>query len=274
MTQGNWFKQSAWLFTLALVLPLSAWSAEERERGVGDVVYVPTPQIVVDEMLKMARTGPSDFIIDLGSGDGRMVITAAKKFGARGFGVDLSDDLLAEARANAKAAGVADRAEFRKQNLFETDLKQATVISTYLLPEMNLRLRPKFLDLPPGTRIVAHAFGMADWRPDESEMVEAERVFFWRVPAKVAGNWVITQPGRTLDVTLTQDFQKLGGTLNADAGSVDLLEPKLSGNAISFVVDDAGVKWRYSGQVSGKTIAGTASANHRAPVRWRARPTQ
>ena len=144
----------------------------------------------------------------------------------------------------------------------------------YLLPEMNLRLRPKFLDLPPGTRIVAHAFGMADWRPDESEMVEAERVFFWRVPAKVAGNWVITQPGRTLDVTLTQDFQKLGGTLNADAGSVDLLEPKLSGNAISFVIEDAGVKWRYSGQVSGKTIAGTASANHRAPVRWRARPTQ
>ena len=142
MTQGKWLKQTAWLFTLALVLPLSAWSAEERERGVGDVVYVPTPQIVVDEMLKMARTGPSDFIIDLGSGDGRMVITAAKKFGARGFGVDLSDDLLAEARANAKAAGVADRAEFRKQNLFETDLKQATVISTYLLPEMNEKLRP------------------------------------------------------------------------------------------------------------------------------------
>ena len=179
MTQGNWFKQSAWLFTLALVLPLSAWSAEERERGVGDVVYVPTPQIVVDEMLKMARTGPSDFIIDLGSGDGRMVITAAKKFGARGFGVDLSDDLLAEARANAKAAGVADRAEFRKQNLFETDLKQATVISTYLLPEMNEKLRPKILALPPGTHVVAHDYHFGDWMPDESKTLS--------VPEKIVG---------------------------------------------------------------------------------------
>ena len=154
MKQVNWLLRAG--LALALALPLAGWSAEERERGVGDVVYVPTPQVVVDEMLTMAKTGPNDFIIDLGSGDGRMVITAAKKFGARGFGVDLSDDLLAEAKANAKAAGVADRAEFRKQNLFETDLKQATIISTYLLPEMNEKLRPKILNLQAG-----HARGRA-----------------------------------------------------------------------------------------------------------------
>jgi Methyltransferase domain len=152
MTRGKWLLQAAagMALAVALVVPLTVLSAEDKERGVGDVVYVPTPQVVVDEMLRMAKIGPKDFIIDLGSGDGRMVITAAKKFGAQGFGVDLSDDLLREARANAKIEGVADRAEFRKQNLFETELKQATVLSTYLLPEMNEKLRPKILALPPG----------------------------------------------------------------------------------------------------------------------------
>jgi hypothetical protein len=153
MTQAKWLLQAAAGVALALVVPLTVLGAEDKERGVGDVVYVPTPQVVVDEMLRMAKIGPKDFIIDLGSGDGRMVITAAKKFGAQGFGVDLSDDLLREARANAKIEGVVDRAEFRKQNLFETDLKQATVLSTYLLPEMNEKLRPKILALPPGTRV-------------------------------------------------------------------------------------------------------------------------
>jgi len=197
MKQSKWLMQAA--TALVLVLPLSVLGAEEKERGVGDVVYVPTPQIVVDEMLKMAKAGPKDFIIDLGSGDGRMVITAAKKFGARGFGVDLSDDLLAEARANAKAAGVADRAEFRKQNLFETDLKQATIISTYLLPEMNEKLRPKILALPPGTHVVAHDYHMGDWMPDETKTLSVpEKIvgtpgisytYMWIVPAKVAGRW-------------------------------------------------------------------------------------
>ena len=177
MTQAKWLLQAAAgvALALALVVPLTVLGAEDTERGVGDVVYVPTPQVVVDEMLRMAKIGPKDFIIDLGSGDGRMVITAAKKFGAQGFGVDLSDDLLREARANAKIEGVVDRAEFRKQNLFETDLKQATVLSTYLLPEMNEKLRPKILALPPGTRVVAHDYHMGEWKPDMQRPFQCRR---------------------------------------------------------------------------------------------------
>src|SRR4051812_44925095 len=141
--------------------------AASSQEGVGDVVYVPTPQVVVDEMLRMAKIGPKDFLIDLGSGDGRFVITAAQQFGAQGFGVDLDTYLLRQARSNAQKAGVADRAQFVQQNLFETDLTKATVISSCLLPEMNLKLRPKILALKPGTRVVAHDYHMGSWYPDD-----------------------------------------------------------------------------------------------------------
>src|SRR5687767_10577631 len=173
----NWMKKLG----LVLALPLTALSAPAAaQEGRGDVVYVPTPQIVVDEMLRMAKIGPKDFLIDLGSGDGRFVITAAKKFGSQGFGVDLDTYLLRIARENAKKEGVAERANFVEQNLFETDLGKATVISSYLLPEMNLKLRPKILALKPGTRVVAHDYHMGDWYPDEQKDVP--------VPEKVVGN--------------------------------------------------------------------------------------
>ena len=280
MTRGKWFKQTAWLFALALVLPLSAWSAEERERGVGDVVYVPTPQIVVDEMLKMARTGPSDFIIDLGSGDGRMVITAAKKFGARGFGVDLSDDLLAEARANAKAAGVADRAEFRKQNLFETDLKQATVISTYLLPEMNEKLRPKILALPPGTHVVAHDYHFGDWMPDESKTLSVpEKIvgtpgisytYMWIVPAKIAGRWQSEfkhGAGSTaIEFEFTQAYQVVGGNAKIGAQTIKLPDNRLAGDQLAFTVfskqGDAASRHEFRGTVKEEVIIGTVTVGN------------
>ena len=165
MKQKMWMLRASRMLILSLIVPFSAWAQEEhKERGVGDVVYVPTPQIVVDTMLSMAKVGPKDFVIDLGSGDGRMIITAVKKFGAQGLGVDLSDDLLAEAARNAKIEGVADRAIFVKQNLFETDLTSATIITTYLLPQMNERLRPKILSMKPGTRLVAHDYAMGEWK--------------------------------------------------------------------------------------------------------------
>ncbi len=168
-----------WMATgmlLALGLLPQQGAAQE---GVGDVVYVPTPQIVVDEMLRMAKVGPADFVIDLGSGDGRMVITAAKKFGARGFGVDLDTVLLKISNEAAQREGVADRARFIEQNLFETDLSQATVITSYLLPEMNEKLRPKILSMKPGTRVVAHDYHMGEWRPDENKTLS--------VPEKTVG---------------------------------------------------------------------------------------
>jgi SAM-dependent methyltransferase len=155
-----------------------------------DVPYVPTPQEVVDEMLTLANVTKDDVVYDLGCGDGRLVITAVKKFGAkRGVGVDIDPERIRESNENAKVAGVTDRVEFRVQNLFETDFKEATVVTLYLLPDVNLKLRPKLLaELKPGTRIVSHAFDMGDWKPEKTVTVEPgkQRVYFWTVPAKGA----------------------------------------------------------------------------------------
>jgi SAM-dependent methyltransferase len=151
-----------------------------------DVPYVPTPQTVVDAMLGLAAVKKDDVVYDLGCGDGRIVITAAKKYGARGVGIDIDPDRIKEANANAKEAGVSDRVKFIEQDLFQTDFKEASVVTLYLLPEINLRLRPKLLsELKAGTRVVSHAFDMGDWKPDKSETVDGDRrVYFWIVPEK------------------------------------------------------------------------------------------
>ncbi len=150
-----------------------------------DVPYVPTPQPVVDAMLKLANVQPGDRLYDLGSGDGRIVVTAAKRFGIRGVGVDLDPARVREAKANAKQAGVTDLVEFRQQDLFETDLRKATVVTLYLLPDINLRLRPKLLEeLQPGTRIVSHAFDMGNWKPEKVVQVDGRTIYFWTVPER------------------------------------------------------------------------------------------
>lgn len=155
-----------------------------------DVPYVPTPQNVVDEMLKLANVTKNDVVYDLGCGDGRLVITAVQKFGAkRGFGVDIDPERIAESNANAKTAGVTDRVTFAVQDLFQTDFKEATVVTLYLLPEVNLRLRPKlWSDLRPGTRVVSHSFNMGDWEPQKTVTVEpgGQRLYLWTIPAKTA----------------------------------------------------------------------------------------
>src|ERR1043166_720269 len=187
------------LLALTCMVLAGASRMAGAQEGAGDVVYVPTPQVVVDRMLEMAKVGPGDYIIDLGSGDGRIVITAAKRYGARGFGVDLADVLLERRNSVAKAEGVADRAQFFKQNLFETDLSKATVITSYLLPEMNEKLRPKILKLKPGTRVVAHDYHMGEWYPDETDTLRVPEkivgspgksfLYMWLVPAPTAGQW-------------------------------------------------------------------------------------
>lgn len=209
---------SGLLGALAVALVLPPASALE------EVPYVPTPQVVVDKILSMAKVGPKDYLIDLGSGDGRIVITAAKRLGARGFGVDWSEQLVDTARKRAATEGVADRAQFFKQDIFETDISKATVITTYLLPDTNLALRPRFLDLlRPGTRIVAHDYDLGDWRPDEKVRIAApgktvgplkeSEVFLWTVPAKVGGSWqgvIGTGAGaKPLRIDLDQRFQDL-----------------------------------------------------------------
>jgi len=217
-----------------------------------DVVWIPTPQVVVDKMLDLARVGPRDFVMDLGSGDGRTVITAAKR-GARAIGIEYNPDMVEYARRSAQQAGVADRASFVKADLFETDLSKATVISLFLLPDINLKLRPKILDLKPGTRVVSNTFSMGDWKEDDRVDLSRDAgcnvswctALFWVVPAKVAGTYKVPQG----EVTLKQEFQMLSGSLRTE-GKTYALQGKVTGEDVVFV---AGGK-RYAGRFNGKTL--------------------
>ena len=237
---------------LALSLPALAFAqaqpAHKFEPEVGqpgkDVVWVPTPQVVVDDMLNTAKVTPADFVMDLGSGDGRTVITAAKR-GARALGIEYNPDMVALSRQNAKAAGVTSRAEFQQADLFKTDLSKATVITMFLLPEINRKLRPTILKLKPGTRVVSNTFTMGDWQPDETHTVEGCgsswcTVLFWVVPAQVAGTYK-TKAG---ELTLKQEFQMLHGTLTANGRTVPVQRGRVRGDEVSF---SAGGK-DYSGK--------------------------
>src|SRR5262245_30079528 len=239
--------RSKWIpLALALLAPPAG-----AQHGQGDVVYVPTPQVVVDEMLRMAKVGPADYLIDLGSGDGRIVITAVKKHGARGFGVDLDTYLLKLANAAAKKEGLTDRARFVEQNLFETDLSPATVITTYLLPEMNQKLRPKILALKPGTRVVAHDYSMGNWDPDEEKtLLVPEKVvgdpgksyiYLWIVPAQAAGRWEsqIAVSGKPVpyQFNFEQNFQLVHGSVRAGDRDAKLPQLRLVGDQIAFKLD-------------------------------------
>lgn len=276
----NWIKKLGFALALPLVTLSTAALGQE---GRGDVVYVPTPQIAVDEMLRMAKLGPKDFLIDLGSGDGRIIITAAKKFGAQGFGVDLDTYLLRRARENAKNEGVAERATFVEQNLFETDLSKATVISSYLLPEMNLKLRPKILALKPGTRVVAHDYHMGDWYPDDQRDIPVPEkvvgtpgvsyIYLWVVPAKVAGKWQVSVTGydKTYEIAFNQLFQILDGTARAGADSAALNGRVTNGDQIRFTTQPKGSpgnqRHEFSGRIAGDTLSGTVRIGEGAAAR-------
>ena len=239
------------------------------------MVYVPTPQVVVDAMLRMANVGPADELIDLGSGDGRVVIAAAKR-GARALGVDLDRHLLGVAKESAQRDGVAARATFREQNLFDTDLAGATIVTTYLLPDMNLKLRPKILALPPGTRVVAHDYPMGDWLPDDRETLSVPEkkvgqagisyVYLWYVPAQVAGRWQGAIPSGTgtaaLEFDLTQKFQVLTGEATSIAGRPTRLRaPTLRGDALAFLLEVGATqnpaRYAFRGRVAGDEVRGT-----------------
>lgn len=170
----------------ALALPVAAQQAQAPTREP-DVIFVPTPQEVVDGMLKLARVGPKDVVYDLGCGDGRTVITAAKKFGARAVGVDIDPERISESRANAKEAGVTERVKFIQGDLFEADIKEATVVTLYLLTSLNQKLRPKlWRELKPGTRVVSHAFDMGDWTPEKTESIDGRQIYLWTIPKDAA----------------------------------------------------------------------------------------
>jgi SAM-dependent methyltransferase len=220
-----------------------------------DVVWVPTPQSLVDKMLEMAKVTPKDYVIDLGSGDGRTVITAAKR-GSKALGIEYNPDMVELSKRNAAKEGVSDKASFMKADLFESDFSQAQVITMFLLPSINMKLRPKILNLKPGTRIVSNSFDMEEWKPDQTENVEGCSnwctAHLWIVPAKVDGNWKLPQG----ELTIKQTFQMISGTLkNGNASSQ--ISGKLNGDQISFSAGGT----QYTGRVNGNTMEISSGGN-------------
>jgi len=230
-----------------------------------DVVWVPTSQTLVDKMLDIAKVTPQDFVIDLGSGDGRTVITAAKR-GARALGIEYNPDMVELSKQNAARAGIAERATFQKADLFTTDLSQASVITMFLLPDINLKLRPQILKLKPGTRVVSNTFTMGEWEADETANVEGDcsswcTALLWIVPARVEGTWRLPQS----ELKLTQAFQVVGGSLDGGSASGMVTNGRVRGDQITFTVG-AG---QFSGRVLGDVMEGTFTANGRTN-NWRA----
>ena len=223
-----------------------------------DVIWVPTPQELVDKMMDLAKVTPSDIVVDLGSGDGRTVIAAAKR-GANARGIEYEPNMVELSRQNAAAAGVSQRAQFSKADLFETDFSNATVVTMFLLPSINMRLRPKLLDMRPGTRIVSNSFTMEDWQPDVTETIpncsQWCTAHLWIVPAKVAGTWRLPQG----ELQLAQEFQQVTGSMSAGGGAQPIVNGKLQGELITFVAGGT----EYSGRVQGDTMEISANTGAR-----------
>jgi SAM-dependent methyltransferase len=267
-----------WVLGVSLPLVIIAMAGIGRTQSrKPDVIYVPTPHHVVAEMLRLASVTPDDVVYDLGSGDGRVVIAAGKHFGARAVGVDIDPERIEEGRTNARNGGLADRVQFLEQDLFTTDLREATVVTLYLLPKLNMQLRPKLLsELRPGTRVVSHAFDMEDWQPDKELRVPGSSsdhfVYYWVVPADVAGTWrwsVPAPPGdQRYTLRLHQRFQKVDGTLSADGKEVPIANATLMGDQLRFSasIEASGREARLSfdGRVNGNTMQGHIEMRDRA----------
>lgn len=258
---------------LAAALLLPAGEAASQDTGpVHDAPYVPSPMVTVEEMLRLAEVGPADVVYDLGSGDGRLVIAAAALFGARGVGVERDAALVKRSLADAERAGVADRVRFLQQDLFATDLGAATVVTLYLSPNLNLKLRPALLRLRPGTRIVSHASGMGDWKPDRRTTVRKD-VLLWIVPAQVAGRWQLQlgAAGSVREIEFRQRYQEVSASTGPRSRSTPAWEVRLDGERLRFVLVEGDVALYLDGRVRGDLIEGTYTRGvGRAPERWRA----
>jgi SAM-dependent methyltransferase len=254
--------------TLALCAGLAAIPVGAATLDV-PTPYIPSTHLNVDEMLRLAEVRPDDVVYDLGSGDGRVVITAAKEWGARGVGIEIDGKLVAESRETAKREGVADRASFREGDVFKADLSDATVVTMYLLTSLVERLQPKLVkELKPGTRIVAHDYGFAGWKPDRVVNV-SKNFYLYVVPARVAGAWRMSaalHKAREYEIDFEQRYQEVKGGARVAGGFLPAFEARLSGERISFVLAEDDVAYRYEGRVAGDTIEGR--------VRWGYGPKQ
>ena len=273
------------IFQLSLVmLFVTAACAAQKDIERSGGPYVPTPQIVVEHMMRMAKVGPRDFVVDLGSGDGVIVLTAAREHKARGFGVDIDPELVKLSNAEAKRLGIADRAVFYVQDVFKTDLSKASVITLYLLPSMMVNLRPKiFLEARPGTRVVSHDYNFDEWRPDdyiEIDVPEKEKIngvpkatiLLWIVPAKVAGRWQLQVEGaEPYDLTLKQAYQVLSGSASAGGRTMAVNIGGLRGADVHFTVNDGAARRQFRGSVSGDAMQGTVDMGGGKTARWSAK---
>ena len=278
--------RQAWMWgsmVLALALALAGTPAAAQQQidkefvpQVGqagkDVIWVPTPPELVEKMLQMASITPNDFVIDLGSGDGRIAVAAAKKFGARSMGVEYNTDMVALSNREAQRQGVADKVKFVKADIFETDFSQATIITMYLLPDLNLKLRPKILGQKPGTRVVSHHFNMGEWQSDETANIDNRLAHLWIVPAKVGGTWSLRIEGSAQErpLSLKQSFQMLTGQLNGANATSVLSEARLRGDRISFSVTEGAARRDFSGRVQGNAMEGTVRSTGSPDMRWSA----
>ncbi|HEX7124301.1 MAG TPA: class I SAM-dependent methyltransferase [Thermodesulfobacteriota bacterium] len=264
------FAVAALLAALSACALVNGRQATATEKDVElDVPYVQTPQPIVDRMLELAAPTPNDLLYDLGSGDGRIVVTAAARYGTRGVGIDIDPARVEDGKRNAEQAGVTHLTRFVQQDLFEADFSDATIVTMYLLSSVNLQLRPKLLDqLRPGTRIVSHSFDMDDWEPDRVvEVTEGARgtIYYWVIPAKVEGAWDLTLPSGTgsgsgpARLELDQEFQKVNGTATIDGRKVPV-EGRLTGDRITLVLRDRSapqpLDLTLEGHVDGSRIAG------------------
>lgn len=227
-----------------------------------DVIWVPTPASLVERMLDMAQVTPSDYVVDLGAGDGRTVIAAAKR-GARALGIEYNPDMVALARRNAEQAGVSGTAQFIQGDIFKTDFSKADVLTLYLLPSLNVKLRPTILKMRPGTRVVSHAFTMDDWQPDQTDAVESRTAYLWIVPASVEGTWQLTTSSAKTgndELVLRQRFQYAEGLVRINGKTGQLRDFRIRGSQVSFTLfEPTGgdpLRYDFTGRVSDNTMEG------------------
>jgi SAM-dependent methyltransferase len=235
----------------------------QRGQSGKDVIWVPTDDALVVQMLDLAKVTRADLVYDLGAGDGKIVITAAKRFGAKAVGIEYNPQIVQLAQCLGDVAGVADRVRIQQGDIFESDFKEATVVTLYLLPDLNLRLRPTLLHMAPGTRVVSHTYAMSEWKPEEEASTDAGQSYIWIVPAKEAGEWSFEQRSGTdrFAVNLEQTFQELRGT--AGESHAQLLKAKLQGPRVGFTFKDGRGCTRVAGWVSGDRVEATVTRNGR-----------
>ena len=268
------------LAALLIAFPAAAQQkGQSYEPQVGqagkDVIWVPTPDEVVERMLRMAQVTANDYVVDLGAGDGKIAIAAAKLFGARSLGIEYNPEMAKHAQRNAEKAGVTGKARIVQGDIFASDFTQATVVTMYLLPALNLKLRPQLLAMRPSTHVVSHSFTMDDWEADETSSMDGRRAYFWVVPANVMGAWTLEASGagasEKMELTFEQRYQKIEGTLGLGQVQAGLRDARLRGFNISFsYVDGKSVRRDLTGRVSGARMEGSFRTDNGTEGRWSA----